>query len=386
LCYLWRMMPSAEPRTPGQLLEDLLAKRGWSQRVLAVVVGIGETSINKLITGKKPFTADVALILGEVLDVAPDTFLDLQKKLDLEYARLISRPDPGRANRACLFGDLPIGEMVKRGWIEAESARDVPAVEAGLQKFFGVTSIEDIEILPHAAKRTDVVGPATPAQIAWLRRVKQIAQEMLVAPYSPTTMSEAIGRLKQLLPAAEEARHVPRILAEAGIRFVVVESLPTAKIDGACLWMNETSPVIGLSIRHDRIDNFWFVLRHEMEHVARGHGKTAVILDTELEGERAGVGGTVTEEERVANQAAAEFCVPQEALKRFIARKDPFFAERDILGFARTEGVHPGLVAGQLQHKTGRYDRFRQHQVKIRSIVLPGAIVDGWGDIAPVGP
>jgi len=380
------MMPSAEPRTPGQLLEDLLAKRGWSQRVLAVVVGIGETSINKLITGKKPFTADVALILGEVLDVAPDTFLDLQKKLDLEYARLISRPDPGRANRACLFGDLPIGEMVKRGWIEAESARDVPAVEAGLQKFFGVTSIEDIEILPHAAKRTDVVGPATPAQIAWLRRVKQIAQEMLVAPYSPTTMSEAIGRLKQLLPAAEEARHVPRILAEAGIRFVVVESLPTAKIDGACLWMNETSPVIGLSIRHDRIDNFWFVLRHEMEHVARGHGKTAVILDTELEGERAGVGGTVTEEERVANQAAAEFCVPQEALKRFIARKDPFFAERDILGFARTEGVHPGLVAGQLQHKTGRYDRFRQHQVKIRSIVLPGAIVDGWGDIAPVGP
>jgi HTH-type transcriptional regulator / antitoxin HigA len=24
--------------------------------------------------------------------------------------------------------------------------------------------------------------------------------------------------------------------------------------------------------------------------------------------------------------------------------------------------------------------------VKIRSIVAPGAMVDGWGDVAPVGP
>jgi HTH-type transcriptional regulator/antitoxin HigA len=72
-------------------------------------------------------------------------------------------------------------------------------------------------------------------------------------------------------------------------------------------------------------------------------------------------------------------------LDRFISRKAPFFAERDILGFANTLGVHPGIVAGQLQHKTGRYDLFRNHLVKIRSIVKPGATVDGWGDVAPVG-
>jgi HTH-type transcriptional regulator/antitoxin HigA len=140
-----------------------------------------------------------------------------------------------------------------------------------------------------------------------------------------------------------------------------------------------------MSLRYNRIDNFWFVLRHEIEHVLRLHGQSAAMLDPELEGDRAGSGPTVPEEERIANEAAANFCVPKNAMEQFIARKSPFFAERDILGFAKTLNIHPGLVAGQLQRRTGKYDRFRSHLVKIRSIVAPGAMVDGWGDVAPVG-
>jgi HTH-type transcriptional regulator/antitoxin HigA len=60
------------------------------------------------------------------------------------------------------------------------------------------------------------------------------------------------------------------------------------------------------------------------------------------------------------------------------------FAERDIRGFAATLQVHPGIIAGQLQHETGRYDLFRNHLVKIRSVVTPNAYVDGWGDVAPI--
>jgi HTH-type transcriptional regulator/antitoxin HigA len=137
-------------------------------------------------------------------------------------------------------------------------------------------------------------------------------------------------------------------------------------------------------MRHDRNDNFWFVLRHELEHVRRGHGKAAAILDADLDGERAGTGEGVPEEERQANAAASDFCVPQLQMDAFIARKAPFFAERDMVGFARSIKVHPGIVAGQLQHRTGRYERFRQHLVKVRSYVLPNAFVDGWGDMAPV--
>ena len=137
-------------------------------------------------------------------------------------------------------------------------------------------------------------------------------------------------------------------------------------------------------MRFDRIDNFWFVLRHELEHVLRLHGRSAVMLDVELEGSRAGVGDDLPEEERVANEAAASFCVPKKNMDSFIARKAPFFAERDLLGFATTLHLHPGLVAGQLAHRTGRYERFRKYLVKMRNIVAPGSIVDGWGEIAPL--
>jgi HTH-type transcriptional regulator/antitoxin HigA len=140
-----------------------------------------------------------------------------------------------------------------------------------------------------------------------------------------------------------------------------------------------------MTLRFDRIDNFWFVLRHELEHVIQKHGQAAVMLDIELEGERAGTGKDIPEEERIANEAAAEFCTPQKQLKHFIQVKSPFFAERDIRGFAATYKIHPGIVAGQLQHKTKRYELFRNHLVKIRSVVTPNAMVDGWGDVAPIG-
>ncbi len=116
----------------------------------------------------------------------------------------------------------------------------------------------------------------------------------------------------------------------------------------------------------------------------RGDGRATVTLDTELERERAGTGAQLEDQERFANEAAADFCVPTKTLKQFIARKAPIFTERDILGFARVVKVHPGLVAGQLQHATARYERFRDHLTKIRSIVLPNVMHDGWGDTAPV--
>lgn len=373
-------------KTPGQLIQALLDERGWTKRVLAIVLQMDESGINRLVSDKRPLTAETALLLEDVFSVPAERFLELQKSYDLAKARITAQPDPARNTRAHLFGGLPVAEMIKRGWLDATDIRDVPSVEAALAKFFGVSTSAEIEILPHAAKKTQVAAEATPVQLAWLYRVKEIAGEMLVARYSPESVRNAIPKLNALLSAPEEARKVPRILAECGIRYVIVESLPSAKIDGVCFWLDDGSPVIGMSLRHDRIDNFWFVLRHELEHVLQLHGQAAVMLDADLEGERAGTGAGVPEEERIANEAASNFCVPSDAMARFVARKAPFFAERDIVGFARTLNVHPGLVAGQLQHRTGRYDRFRNHLVKIRSEILPSAVVDGWGDIAPVGP
>ena len=369
---------------PGQLIAQLLAEREWSQRTLAVVLEKDESTINKIISGKGAVTTDTALALEDIFGVAAEKFLELQREYDLAIARISTRPDRGRATRAALFGDLPVAAMVKRGWIAASDPQNLVQVEAGLTKFFGESSADKIEILPHAAKKTQVNTAATPAQMAWLYRVRSIAEELMVAPFLDKSVDRALAELRPLMVAPEEARKVPRILAEAGIRFVVVESLPSAKIDGVCFWLDDRSPVIGLSLRHDRIDNFWFVLIHELEHVRRRHGLLAMILDTELEGERAGVGSDVPQEEREANEAAQNFSVPQPKMTAFIARKAPFFAERDLIAFASILGVHPGIVAGQLQFRTNRYDRFRQHLASIRNHVCTAAAVDGWGDVYPI--
>ena len=372
-------------RTPSQLIESRLKARGWSQRVLARILQIPESTFSGIMTGKTPISTDLALNLHAVLGISADELLRLQTEYELARAQLEFRLHPDLSTRTVIFGELPLSEMISRGWLkDVTDVRD-GKVEAALCEFFGVESVNDIEILPHAARKTNVLGEATPAQLAWLYRVRQIAEDMLVNKYSRSTVASALNKLKTLLISPDAARKVPRIMTECGIRYVICESLPHSKIDGVCFWLNDDAPVIGMSLRYDRIDNFWFVLRHEIEHVMQGHGHAAAMLDTELEKERAGIGSSIPEEERVANEAAANFCVPRLALEDFIARKSPGFTERDIRGFAARLNIHPGIVAGQLQHETNRFDLFRNHLVKIRSIVSPGATVDGWGDVAPVG-
>lgn len=373
-------------KTPGQLIDALLQERDWTKRTLAVVLDVGESTITRLVNGKQPVNAKLSVILEDVFGTPAERFLTLQRDFDLAHARIVAQPDPSRATRARLYGDLPVGEMIKRGWLDAENVRDTKNVGIALMRFFGVNRLEDIEILPHTAKKTAVNTEATPAQLAWLRRVQQIASDMLVGSYSARAVRAAIPKLRAQMISPEGVAKVPRILAECGIRFVIVESLKSAKIDGVCFWLNDRSPVIGMSVRFDRIDNFWFVLRHELEHVLQLHGRSAAMLDAELEGDRAGTGPHVIDEERIANEAAQEFCVPPASLDAFIARKAPIFSERDLIGFARILKVHPGILAGQLQRKTDRYDRFRNHLTKVRTIILPNAIKDGWGDIAPVEP
>lgn len=378
-------MNSPEFITPAQMIEAQLLERGWTQRTLAKVLGLSEQTISSLMKGKTKVSTELALQLKQILGIDADEILRLQASFELKKAQIAFRPDPALATRAKVFGELPVGDMIARGWLKGVDDLWDSRLSESLCKFFDVNTIEQIEALPHAAKKTDVMGDATPAQIAWLYRVRHIAQNTLVRKYSASAVTNAIRELKPLLVSPEGARKVPRILQDAGIRYVIVETMPSAKIDGVCFWLDESSPVIGMTLRFDRIDNFWFVLRHELEHVVHKHGQSAIMLDIDLEGERAGTGSDIPKEERVANEAASEFCVPQSQLKKFIRVKSPFFAERDIRGFAATYKIHPGIVAGQLQYLTKRYDLFRNHLVKIRSVVAPNAMVDGWGDVAPIG-
>lgn len=152
------LTPQDEYRTPGQLIQYLLDQHGWNQRILAIVLGVNDAVVSKLIAGTQALTPELALALSDLFGVPAEQFMELQKTYSLGQARLHARPDPGRASRAHIFGKLPIAEMMKRGWLPGvDSIVNVPQVEAALVKFFGVESTAEIEIMPHAAKKTGSV-------------------------------------------------------------------------------------------------------------------------------------------------------------------------------------------------------------------------------------
>lgn len=362
---------------PGYFIREELEARGWSQRDLSYVLGVPEQAVNLLVSGKRGISADMAKALGDAFDVPAEFFLNLQKAYDLSRAR---PADPSVARKARLQSAYPVREMIKRGWLD-DGPTDL--LEAQMARFFEVKTANNIPHIAHAAKKTRY-DDTPPAQVAWLYRARQVARETVTQPYSEKALRCALAPLRALIVAPEEARHVPRLLSDCGVRFVLIETLPTAKIDGACFWLDDRKPVVALSMRHDRIDNFWFVLRHELEHVLRRDGRDAGRIDFELEGANAGVDASLPPEEREANSKAAEFCVASKELDSFIARKRPFFSERDLLAFALRLQVHPGIVAGQLRRRLDRWDLFTKHLSKIRHIVAPSAMVDGWGEVAPI--
>jgi len=362
------------PVHPGLHLKHELDSRGWLQNDLIFILGCAPNTVNQIITGKRGISPDMSKALGEALGLTPDHFANLQKSYDIAQA---NDPNPAVSLRAKMQSNYPIREMIKRGWLQDSDAENL-ALQ--LASFFEVNNTDEIPYLAHAAKKSSYEEKEIPpAQLAWLFRVRQIAKSIVVPPYSSHDLQKAVTRMRDFLVEPEEARHVPRILAECGVRFVIVESLPQAKIDGVCFWLDENSPVIGLSARYDRIDNFWFVLRHEIEHVLQGHGKGIVPHIDELEGKNAGIDDSIPEDERIANAAAADFGVPTAKMESFMARKDPFYYEKDVLAFSKVQGTHPGIVVGQMQRRLDRYDYLKRYQVKIRQFVLPGAIVDGWG-------
>ncbi len=365
-------------KTPGQLIEFLLNERGWSQVLLSSILGKDATTVSKLISDKLGVSADLAVILEETFDIPAERFLDLQKSFELAKARYAATPDPKRTSRAKLLSELPITEMLNRGWLKLKNTKNIDEIENALSVFFGANDSEDVQVMSYAAKKTNAHESILPIQLAWLYRVSSIASEMLAKPFNESKLNKLVEQLKPLLIAPQEARKVPKLFAEYGIRLVFVEALKGSKIDGVCFWLDDKKPVIGMSLRFDRMDNFWFVLRHELEHVMQGHGKDTPHFDIDDGASKVDI------EEIAANDAASNFCIPQSKVASFVARKSPLFQERDFLGFARLAGVHPCIAAGQIRHKTERYELFNAHNEKIRDHVLPSAITDGWGTIAPV--
>lgn len=187
-------------------------------------------------------------------------------------------------------------------------------------------------------------------------------------------MLRLLPQLRSLTQHPENLRQLPTMLARIGVRLVLVEALQKTRLDGAAFWLDK-SPVIALSLRFDRIDSFWFTLTHEVIHVK--NRDSAIDSDLVTDG-----GGGEDEESKEAkvNAEAAELLVPQDKLRSFIVRVRPLYSKKRIIQFAQANGVHPGVVVGQL-HRRREFDwKFhRESLVKVRDHIAGIAMTDGWG-------
>jgi HTH-type transcriptional regulator/antitoxin HigA len=361
--------------SPGAFVRRAMEAKDWSQSDLAYALGATAASINQILSDKRAISTNMAKALGAALGLDAKEIARVQADWDVSVA---DAPDPRIEARARILSKYPLREMIRRGWVDPENGRG--SLEEQVCRFFGVSSMDEIPHLRHSAKKTSYEA-IPPEQLAWLYRVKAIASEMNSPTYDKIKLREAIEEFGRLRAKPDGVRHVPRLLEKSGVRFVVVEGLPKAEIDGVCFWLHQAAPVIGMSLRFDRIDNFWFVLRHECAHVLHGHGQSDAILDCDLGETDPAL--SINDEERIANEEAADFCVPTARMTSFYLRKKPYFAEREVEAFAKIVGVHPGLVVGQLQRRMGRYDFLRKHLVKIRETLASSMMMDGWGDLVP---
>lgn len=371
----------AETFPPGDFIKDEIEARGWTQEDLAEVMGRDLRLVNEIITGKRGITTDTAKGLGEALETSAQYWMNLQTSHQLAQSK---SQIEHVARRSKLYEKAPVRMMIKRNWIESSTNIDV--LEKRVCDFFGLENINEEPELVYAPRKSTSYAESTPIQWAWLYRAVHLSKAVDTKRFTTAKLDDALERLKLILASPQDIRLIPKILAEAGIKFMVIEPLPQSKIDGVTFWVDD-SPVIALSLRYDRIDWFWHTLGHELAgHVKNGDGKnTKAIIDIDLLEQQGKADRPQCEID--ADNNAVSFLVPQAELDNFIARVSPMYSKQRIVGFANKIHVHPGIVVGQLQHSSRNELNYSQHRdllVKVRDIITSTTLTDGWGHSLPV--
>jgi len=332
-----------------------------------------------IVSDRSGVSPDMAVALGSAFGNDPSEWLAQDSLFRLSR---VDRDSNDVQRRARLFQIAPIRDMQRRGWIKETS--DPNELEAELKAFFSTEALDQEPQLSVATRRPNQNTSINPPQRAWCFRARKMASTLRVKRFVHEDLDEAARELRKLAAYTKEARHLPYLLAEYGVRFVVVEPLPSAKIDGAAFWLDEESPVIAVSVRYDRIDSFWFTVMHEFAHIQH---RDALSVDEEIVWENSeSEVPPVDEYERLADEEAAAFLISQDELYSFIHRVGPLYSRDRVVQFAHRIGIHPGIIVGQLQRrKELGYKALRDLLVKVRSIIIEVALTDGWGRIVTLG-
>lgn len=178
---------------------------------------------------------------------------------------------------------------------------------------------------------------------AWLRKGEIQAAENPTITYSDKVFRELLPELKSLMAnqPADFLLQLQTICAKAGVKVVYTPCLPKAPINGSTRWLNDT-PLIQLSGRYKRNDNFWFAFFHEAGHILL-HGKKDIFLENIEYPDKK------DEKEHQADNFAVKWTLSEAEEKEILASR-PLNATI-VKNFAEKFNTHPAIIIGRLQHK-----------------------------------
>jgi HTH-type transcriptional regulator/antitoxin HigA len=251
---------------------------------------------------------------------------------------------------------FPVREMVKYGWIKA-SADEIRKHHVYLiKKFFApIQDGPDLIFCRRSIKAQTETSEYQYAITAWMVRILIRAKhECCAGSYTFGSITpDFLGEVAKLSRYEDGPIRAKEFLSKHGIAMIVERHLSGTHLDGATTLSPDHMPVIGLSLRRDRVDNFWFTLLHELAHVVRHLPETSTESFIDDFDEEPG-----DPREKEADRLALDTLVPRTIWKRSDAYRTK--TPEAVISLANQLGIHPGVIAGRIQNETGRYSILRE--------------------------
>lgn len=330
--------------SPLAAIEFRMEQANLSPRDLIPFIG-NRAKVSEVLSGKRALTMPMARALHEHLGIPADILLR-----DSEIAL-------GDPLTDIQWRRFPVKAMAKLAWIP-----DGPDLVAHAEQI--------IRDLIERAGGPDVAGAALYrkndqvranakmdpyALKAWCWQVLAKAnEERPKVEYKRGIVTlELLSKLARLSWSEDGPRLAKEFLARHGIPLVIVQHLPRTYLDGAALRLGDGRPVIALTLRYDRIDNFWFCLLHELAHVGRhldNDKGNAFIDDLTL---RKTEGGREDPKESQADEWAEEALIPKAVWEASAVKEEP--KAMAVINLANALEIHPAIVAGRVRYEQRNY-------------------------------
>ena len=331
---------------PVGAIHYYMEREGLAPRDLVPFIG-SRSKVSAVLSGKRALTFTMARALHKHLGIPADLLL-----LEPSQPQTADGSEPD-------WERYPIKEMEKRGWVAKDSGKSAKEIIAKLKADAGGYDLPDAFYRKNDHLRMN--AKTNPYSIqAWCWQVLATANRnrSLTGAYVEGSVDEAFMReVGQLSRFADGPVRAQRRLREHGVGMEVVQHLPRTYLDGAAIRPAGCPPVIGLTLRYDRIDNFWFTLMHELAHVSHDLDDMAsnavYVNDLSL----SGIQYERTPEGR-ADRTARDTLIPPAVWGNSLANTNP--TAMTVIEIAQEIQVHPAIIAGRIRYESKDWRRLSQ--------------------------